>query len=270
VEAGAQQIVERYVRWADRAVPGRVVGVYVIGSTALGAYRHGHSDVDVVAVLDRPVPVARLRALHVVSWTGAAGRALRHGQPAVPGNVNAAYVVADQLRRPVTEIVPLASHVGLLFATGEGFDVNPVMWKVLAERGITVRGVDAGALGLDPEPGVLRDWNLANLDEYWGPWATRLAAEGGPWWRSSGWLASWGSLGAPRLHATIATGDVLSKEAAGEYALATFGDEWRPVVEEGLAYRRGEPSPGHYRDRSERRRATAAFVLEVVRSAHGL
>jgi hypothetical protein len=270
VEAGARQIVERYVRWADRAVPGHVVGVYVIGSTALGAYRQGHSDLDVVAVLDRPVPIGRLRAVHLASWSGAAGRALRHGQVAVPGNVNAAYVVAGELRRPVTEIVPLASHVGLRFGTGEGFDVNPVMWKVLAERGITVRGVDAGELGLDPEPGVLRDWNLANLDEYWGPWAAGLAAEGGPWWRSSGWLASWGSLGAPRLHATIATGDVLSKEAAGEYALATFGDEWRPVVEEGLAYRRGEPSPGHYRDRGQRLRATAAFVQEVVRSAHEL
>ena len=31
------------------------------------------------------------------------------------------------------------------------------------------------------------------------------------------WTA-WGVLGAPRLHCTIATGEVISKEAAGEYA----------------------------------------------------
>jgi predicted nucleotidyltransferase len=33
-------------------VPGRVVAVYVVGSTALGAYRPGRSDLDVVTVLE--------------------------------------------------------------------------------------------------------------------------------------------------------------------------------------------------------------------------
>jgi hypothetical protein len=258
------------VGWADRMVPGRVVGVYVVGSTALGAYRPGRSDLDVVTVLDRPVPVGRLRALHAVSWTGATGRAWARGRVWVPGNVNAVYVEAGHLTRPATAIVPLASHTGLQFAAGKGFDVNPVMWKVLAERGIAVRGAEAGELGLDPEPGALRDWNLANLDGYWGPWAAALGAGRGPWWRNSGWLVAWGTLGAPRLHCTIATGEVVSKEAAGEYALASFGDEWRPVVEEGLAYCRGRRSPRHFRDRGQRTGATAAFVEEVVRSAHEL
>jgi hypothetical protein len=242
--------VDRYVRWADRMVPGRVVGVYVVGSTALGAYREGRSDLDVVMVLDRPVPVGRLRAVHAVSWPGAAARAWARGRVWIPGNVNAVYVEAGDLTRPVTKIVPVASHTGLLFAAGKGFDVNPVMWKVLAERGIAVRGDEPGTLGLDPEPGVLRDWNLGNLDRYWGPWAADLRAGRG--------------------QCTRATGEVVSKEGAGEYALATFGDEWRPVVEEGLAYCRAEPSPGHFRDGKQRTGATAAFVQEVVRSAHAL
>ena len=42
------------------------------------------------------------------------------------------------------------------------------------------------------------------------------------------------------------------------------------MVEEGLAYCRGEPSPGHFPDRVQRLGATAAFVHEVVRSAHVL
>ena len=270
MEPGARRIVERYLGWADRMVPGRVVGAYVVGSTALGAYREGRSDLDVVMVLDRPVALGRLRALHTVSWSGALARAWPRGRVWIPGNVNAVYVMADDLTRPVTTIVPVASHTGLLFAAGRGFDVNPVMWKVLAERGIAVRGEQPGALGLDPEPGALKDWNLGNLDGYWGPWATDLGAGRGQWWRNSAWTVAWGALGAPRLHCTIATGEVVSKEAAGEYALAAFGAEWRPVVEEGLAYCRGEPSPGHLRDRGQRTSATAAFVQEVVRSAHAL
>ncbi len=218
----------------------------------------------------RVLHAVSLRVLHAVSWSGATGRALVRGRVAIPGNVNAVYVVAGDLTRPVTKIVPVASHVGLIFAAGKGFDVNPVMWKVLAERGIPVRGADPGTLGLDPEPGVLRDWNLANLDAYWGPWATAAQAGRVPWWRDSRWLVAWGTLGAPRLHCTIATGEVVSKEAAGTYSLATFGDEWRPVVEEGLAHCRGEPSPGNFWKRGERVRATGAFVQEVVRLAHAL
>ena len=144
------------------------------------------------------------------------------------------------------------------------------MWKVLAERGIPVRGPEPGALGLDPEPGVLRDWNLANLDGYWQPWASAAQAGRGPWWRDSRWVVAWGTLGATRLHCTVATGEVVSKEAAGEYALATFGGDWRPLIEEALAYRREQPSLGQLPDRAGRRRITGAFVQEVVRSAHAL
>ena len=41
----ADRAVARYVRLADRLLPGRVVGVYVIGSIALGAYRRRRSDI---------------------------------------------------------------------------------------------------------------------------------------------------------------------------------------------------------------------------------
>src|SRR5262245_19278109 len=113
MEPGARRIVDRYLARADRAMPGRLVGAYVVGSTALGSYRPGRSDVDLVAVLDRRVPVGRLRALHELSFAGAAGRALARGQLGIPGNVNAVYVRADDLTRPVTTIVPVASHTGL-------------------------------------------------------------------------------------------------------------------------------------------------------------
>ena len=33
-------------------------------------------------------------------------------------------------------------------------------------------------------------------------------------------------LGSPRLHRTVVTGEVISKETAGEYALDVFGDRW--------------------------------------------
>ena len=76
-------------------------------------------------------------------------------------------------------------------------------------------------------------------------------------------------LGAPRLHHTIATGDVISKETAGSYALDVFGPRWHPLVTDALAYWRQEAStlrlsPG------QRREKTCEFVTEVIDSAGAL
>jgi hypothetical protein len=89
----------------------------------------------------------------------------------------------------------------------------------------------------------------------------------------AGWSTAWGALGAPRLHCTIATGEVVSKEAAGEYALATFDAEWHPIVNEALAYWREQPSPDRraaFPDGAARNRAVGRFVEHVVTTAHAL
>jgi Domain of unknown function (DUF4111)/Nucleotidyltransferase domain len=268
----ARRRVDRYLRHVDRFLPGRVLGLYVVGSAALDAYRPGHSDLDVVAVTDGAFgadDLRRLRLVHVAAGAGSAARSLVRGRLRIPGTVNAVYVAAGDLSLPVTTIVPVASHVGHEFHAGRGFDVNPVVWSVLATRGIPVRGPDPASLGLDPQPGALRDWNLTNLQDYWAPWAVGVLARPRARRLGARWLVSWGVLGAPRLHCTIATGEVVSKEAAGEYALATFDDRWRPVIEEGLAYRTGGPSPGHFASLTARAHEAGRFVQEVVADARG-
>ena len=270
VPGEARPRVDRYLRHVDRLLPGRVLGLYLVGSAALGAYRPGYSDLDVVAVTDGPFgpdDLRRLRLVHVAAGAGSVARALARGRLRIPGTVNAVYVAAGDLSRPVTTIVPVASHVGHEFHPGRGFDVNPVMWSVLASRGVAVRGPGPASLGLDPEPGALRDWNLANLEGYWSSWAAGVLARPRARRLGARWLVSWGVLGAPRLHCTIATGEVVSKEAAGEYALATFDDRWRPVIEEGLAYRTGRPSPEHFPSLTARAHEAGRFVQEVVADA---
>lgn len=279
VKAGHSQVtraVSRYLALADRLLPDRICGFYVSGSTALGAFRPGRSDIDVVVVANRsfgPTELRRVRALQLLSGVRTALPAVARGDLALPGTVNGVYVARDDLTRPVTRIRPLVSHVGAAFAPGSGFDVNPVGWKVLAERGIAVRGPEPGTLGLDPEPGRLEVWNRENLHVYWKPYAEKILAGGGRDWFPLRRLplgrlaAAWGVLGAPRLHHTIATGEVISKEAAGEYALDVFDRRWHPIVAEGLRYWRGEPADARFPDAAERSRQAAEFVLEVVADA---
>ena len=44
-----------YLRLAERLLPGRVVGFYLVGSAALGSFRPGRSDIDFIAVMDSAV-----------------------------------------------------------------------------------------------------------------------------------------------------------------------------------------------------------------------
>lgn len=293
VHPSVTRVVERYLADADRLLPGAVVGFYVVGSVALGSYRPGRSDVDFVAVLGDgggdadggdhsdggddsdsdtgPARLRRLRALHAASGLRTAATAVRHGRSPLTGTCNGVFLRWVDLATPVSEIAPVASHTGIGFTVGAaGSDVSPVAWKTFAERGIAMRGPEPAALPLDPQPELLAPWNLGNLERYWQPWAEGVRRPAHRGFRRfvvrPRWSTAWGMLGAPRLHCTLATGEVVSKEQAGEYALDAFPSRWHPLLADALAYRRGEPSQLRLSP-AERARRTADFVLEVVASA---
>ena len=66
----AATAIKSYLRFADRILPGGIIACAVTGSIALGAYRPGRSDIDLVAVIaeewrTRPDLIRRLRLLHL-------------------------------------------------------------------------------------------------------------------------------------------------------------------------------------------------------------
>jgi hypothetical protein len=268
---GYERAAHTYLRVVDRLLPGRVVGFYLVGSAALGEYREGRSDLDFVAVLDRGLNSSELRSLrvvHAVAGARAVFAALTGGHSPLTGSCNGVFVASEEMDRPVTEIAPVASHTGAHFTVGAGFDVNPVIWKTLADRGVRFRGPALHTIGLNVEPAALRSWNLDNLHSYWRTLAEQIRSRPRAGMRlRSRWWTSWCVLGAPRLHHTLATGEVISKEAAGEYALAVFDSRWHPIIEEGLAYRQGKPMDPCLGGAGARLRRGAEFVLDVAASA---
>ncbi|MFI6498460.1 aminoglycoside adenylyltransferase domain-containing protein [Nonomuraea typhae] len=263
--------VSRYLSVADRLLPRRISGFYVVGSVALGAWQAGRSDIDFVAVVDGDLSERDLRLLALLHKAGnlpAAWQALIRGRPHIPGTLNGVFVAAGDLGEPVTRIRPAASHSGPTFKRGSGFEVNPVVWKVLLEKGVTVRGPVPGQLGLDPEPGTLRDWNLRQLHGHFAAFAGKAVSARPP--RKpllpAHRVAVAAVLTPPRLHHTIATGEVISKEAAAEYALDTFEARWHPLIRLALARRLGLPAPG-VGDARGLPRLVGEFIFEVIASA---
>ena len=58
-----QGVVDAYLEAVDAEVPGLVEGLYPTGSTALGEFRPGTSDIDFVAVTPNPPTAAAVAAL---------------------------------------------------------------------------------------------------------------------------------------------------------------------------------------------------------------
>ncbi|GAA4599929.1 putative nucleotidyltransferase [Actinoplanes octamycinicus] len=237
------EIAESFLRRADDLAPGLVEGFYLQGSVALGDYRPGVSDVDFVAVTSRPPAPELIGRIH---------RELPR-RPRLDG----IFVGWDDLRRDPAKLPPgPAVHEGRVLAASD-FERNLVTWHVLAQGGVALRG--------PARPEIYTDWpalaelTRANLASYWRPWVRRL--RGGPV-GFTGWAVSWTVLGVARLRHTLAAGEVTSKTAAGEFAVARYGREWERIVGEALRLRCG--GAARYRNPLRRRADMLAFAERVL------
>jgi hypothetical protein len=222
--------VDTYLATVDAEVPGLVGALAVIGSVALGDYQPSISDIDLVAIVGaRPEDgeLAALASLH------------RPSQP----SVDVLYATrADLASDPCGLSLP--GSVGGEFRRDGAFDANPVVWRVLAQHAIAVRGALPAHQDVWFDADALRRWNLANLDNYWSDWVRRARAQDATEARvRHEYGLQWVVLGVPRLHYTIATLDVTSKSGAGPYALEVAPAKWHVVLDAAVALRADRNAP---------------------------
>lgn len=266
------RLVDRFLTRLDRALPGVIDGFYIVGSLALGGFRVGRSDIDFVATTTGRLSPCALKALRTVHrWSYADGvlRTVTSPPRSWPLVCNGMFVRREDLASPPATVTAMASQSAGGFTVGAGFDVNPVTWWTLAHRGIAVRGPSPDGLAVHLDDADLRSWTAANLVSYWRPWAEAVAGGGIASWSirlrnlHTHRLVASGVLSVARMHATISTGEVISKEQAGGYALDVFGARWHPILGDALAYWRGLAPPAR-RTSAVLRAETVAFVSEVV------
>ncbi|MFD0970331.1 aminoglycoside adenylyltransferase domain-containing protein [Plantactinospora endophytica] len=256
-----RQLLVDYLAIVDAELPGRVEGLYLVGSVALDDFRPGVSDVDFVAVTAEPLLPDAARAVGRTH----ARMARRHRRPHFDG----IYVTWQDLAAdPSTTVDALDAHEGRVRRRGpDGGD--PVAWHTLAEHGVPVRGPRREDVEVWTDRRALAAWTHRNLDEYWRRWlhatSRTVSAQGFAGLTAQG--PAWGVLGVSRLHYTLATGEITSKSGAGRYARETFDPRWRRIVDECLRIRGGGSGPG-YRSPFARRRDALDFVAMAIDDAH--
>ena len=229
-----EQAADRYLKALDATVaPDMMRAVYLIGSAALGSWRPGRSDLDVLVVLDRPMNASELAT---VAEMHAALEATRADGPHCDGD----YITPDMLGARSEARVPFS--VNGVFKP-EGHATNPVLWAILDRHGVTLRGPKASELKVAPDPAWLREWNRENLESYWRTHVDYRPhfAQQDPDSPVDPYLLAWEATGPGRLHATIATGKVISKEASADYTAKLF-PKYADLCAKAKAYRLGDQS----------------------------
>jgi Domain of unknown function (DUF4111) len=259
----------RFLRLLDLRCPNQIAGLYIVGSGALGAWRLGGSDIDVIVGThdQAKLTYGKLVLLRGISGAIEAVAALLHRRPVRSGTVNASFVTEGDLGKPVSTIVPLGSFVGLKVSTNKAFDINPVMWFVLERYGIALRGPNSAQLGLIVDEHERKEWTKANLLAYWKPWAEAVRSKEEFPSMSFDRGLEWGVSGVSRMHCTVRTGNVISKRAALDYASETFDPRWEPVIRLATAQRDGEPNRTREVEKPALVRSTADFVSFVINDA---
>lgn len=253
--------VESYLASVDDEAPGLIEGLYLEGSLALNDFRTDASDIDFVAVTGEPPGTAEFSALERVHT----GLRERQRHPFFDG----IYLTWDDLAAgPQATGVRPASNSGRL----KPYDGqhNPVTWHTLAEHGVTVRGPAATDVDIWTDPAALAAWQNTNLDEYWAAGLTRAAtlfSKDGLFLLTD-YATAWTVTGIARLHYTIATGAITSKDGAGRHALESFPEPWHRIVDEALRLRRNSSRRSLYRSRRARRRDILAFGHMAIADAH--
>jgi hypothetical protein len=245
---GVEAVVGLYLDAVDHEAPGLVEGLYLTGSIALGEFRPGTSDIDFLAILAHHPDQRATAALHRAH--------VQVRQQCRRPFFDGRYITwTDLARGPAHAASGPYSCQGRFHAHARAA-CDPVTWHTVARHGVSCRGPEPANLTIWKDHDTLLSWTLENLNTYWRPLLRRASSVLDPWSVTAftPYGAVWMVLGPCRLHYTLATGQIASKEEAGCYAIQVFPERWHRALNEALRIRRADRA----------RPSTASAFSEII------
>ncbi|WP_126600819.1 nucleotidyltransferase domain-containing protein [Dictyobacter aurantiacus] len=154
-----QPLLEAYLNILE-PVQDHIYGVYVCGSTALGAFEELTSDIDVVILTHRKWSATELDSF------AAAHRSLRKEEP-LARRLEVAYMPLEALGKSRQEVAPYPHFQNGVFNPARYGDQNAVTWWILQHKAIALLGPDHATLPLAVDWSQIVDAMSYNLNTYW-------------------------------------------------------------------------------------------------------
>jgi hypothetical protein len=252
IPPAVQQVLDEYIALVHEALPDLLVGLYLHGSLALGAFDPRLSDIDFISITSRHCSAADIDSLRAIHDT------LRRRYPQML--LEGSYLQWNDLGCFDDTIPPRPYiHDGTMQASGH-FDINAVTWWVLKYRGIAVVGPPADQLDYDVDWDDLIAKMHHNMKTYWAGFTRNP--------RRMAWLLAddgiqWVVLGVLRQFYTFRERSITSKTGAGLYGLQHTPQRWHRLIKEALDIRAGATGSS-YRSRLVRARDAYRFLQTII------
>lgn len=240
-------VLDRLVPRMREALGDNLLGVYVFGSLVTGDFDPRLSDIDLAAILNRPLTnadLARLEQMH---------DAMVQTFPAWDGRIEVGYLNRSDVNPfdPGATIAKIAPGEPLQARVAEhGWLFN---LHVVREQGITLIGPDPRTL-IGP---IGRDELAAGLRRRMAEWRDYVDGELPPMDAGS---QAYVVLTMCRALQTFTTGEWTSKRHAAEWA-ARAEPAWAPLIAQALAWRETEPDGSADLQAAQRQMLTFARVV---------
>lgn len=244
-----KQLMEQYiVELKEIFSDEKIVGVYIYGSIALGAFHIETSDVDFVTVISDSVNKAekqQIIELHKKLRKSTLGK-----------RMDGMYIPLDDLGRYNHEI-----NEYVYCADGKAdighWDINAVTWWTLKNQGITVIGKEAEDLPFQIKWDDVVNTMKYNVEHYWLEKAKRPYLFFIEEWVESAVV----TMG--RILYTLDHKTIVSKDRGLQYMLELYSHKWEPLLREVERIRH---NPKEKRKLSSWRRAdmTKRYLLSVI------
>ncbi|MFJ8525045.1 nucleotidyltransferase domain-containing protein [Bacillus cereus] len=244
-----QQLMERYtVELKEIFLDEKIVGVYIYGSIALGAFHAETSDVDFVTVISDFVNEAekqQLVELHKKLSGSTLGKRM------------------DGMYIPLVDLGKYNDEMNEYVYCADGkanmghWDINAVTWWTLKNQGITVTGKEAEDLSYQIRWDDVVNTMKYNVEQYWSEKAKQPYLFFIEEWVESAVV----TMG--RILYTLDHKTIVSKDRGLQYLLECSGGEWEILLKE-VARIRQNPKEKRMLSRWRRADMTKRYLLHLI------
>ncbi|QTD41862.1 nucleotidyltransferase domain-containing protein [Sporosarcina sp. Te-1] len=233
ISVSVQNVLNDYLSLCQEYIPETVVGLYIHGSIALGAYQEGSSDIDFMTVVNRPLGEDEVQAISHIH------REVKRKQNI---EMDGSYLVEEDVGRHWNDISECV-YVNGGKAIRSKHEMNPVTWWMMKNRGICVTGPDISSLPIEVDEKELTSYVLRNMNRYWAGRINTLKK----YKRIAVFLPNrlieqellWSVPGVLRQFYTLQERAITSKAEVCTYALDHVPERWHPIITEVISMRDG-------------------------------